>query len=418
VCAYCHDAQPDDNLYALWATSGHSNVDLANGAGGPLDDTAVYDPVAGTSVAQDVSHCGRCHTAQGFIAFVPQLLSGNGDQTGFLGPAGSIQGTPVPTASAAAGGITVNNIEAQSCQACHDPHSLGVRVLDPATSIMLPAGFAITGGGSGAVCSACHNTRNGFEGVTNSASGPYFPPSQHNDATPWTDARATGPHKAAQADIYYAGNGYLLGAAAPLANFHADIRFFPDTCASCHVKQLGLDPNGLAPLSPSSWPTASSNHTFKADSTTCVACHGAGVEFTTAANAVASGIAAYELRMVQVLNAAGITSVKGKLNGAATATTVNVTGKTIAAAAPTPGSHSVAFDLTFTDGTTVTAIAVGSVATPTNPALLKNPDGSWGIFAKALYDWYLITDDASNGVHNLPFVKAMLTAMSTNLSLP
>jgi len=413
-CASCHDGQPDDNIYSQWASMGHGDLTVATNEG-----------------LANNNHCLRCHTGQGFLAYVPALLAGNPDKLGNKGP------LVVPAVS----GLTAANVEAITCSTCHEPHSLGLRVQDGDTAVdvgdpnfaskglLLPAGFRIRNAGAGALCASCHNSRNGMVyGSTTIAATAY----QRVDGTPFVKDLFGGPHDAAQADIYFGGNGYLLNSTpqpAP-ANFHMSGGWFQDTCVECHVKRF--------PAGGDAWPTTSSNHTFAVDDGTCASCHGAGEQsIDNVKGIVDSGLAAWRARMVGLLNGAGLVSVTGLLNGAATAATytVNTALNPIVSVGPTidlPGgkvNRSLTIDIAFANGDTVTAIKLTDVlGTGSAQVLVKStstvfPAGTgtaqieYGNFAKALYDSALIVNDGSHGVHNPPFVEAMLANMA-NLSLP
>jgi hypothetical protein len=110
---------------------------------------------------------------------------------------------------------------------------------------------------------------------------------------------ATGtPHASSQTDVYYAGNGYLLGTSMPTQdNYHRNPNFFEDSCVACHVDLFPAD----------SQPLTKSNHSFAVDANTCVKCHGPGVELKQRQIAVANLSAAYQVKLAQVFRNAGIT---------------------------------------------------------------------------------------------------------------
>jgi hypothetical protein len=306
-------------------------------------------------------------------------------------------------------------------------------------------------------------------------------PTQHKDSVPLTSANfgMTAPHAAAQADVYYAGNGYLLGTTAPAEpNYHQDPNWFPDTCAECHVKRFTAATQGKTVA----------NHTFKVDANTCVSCHGAGVELSYREAYVNDRLLVYKLVLAQVLKGAGITAVgqlktvavggltkpdgssivtatlagHGYVNGTFAAVSVNsadsgfrsgtylisvvdastftfndtranATGATIATnntstvngsfdvtglgaltAAEVTGERPLTLKLTF-GPTVLTASNVDFMLSGTTPTLysgsLSGGTRTYGKVAKSMYNWGLITLDASYGVHNIPWVDAMLAAM-------
>lgn len=203
-----------------WAQSGHANRDLAK------EEATVEG--RGTSAA----HCARCHSEQGFIAWLPQLNKGN---IGFITqPDGSAATVPF----LASLGLTKFSVRPQTCNTCHNPdYSLRVR----GDTALLPAGFAAKAVGAGALCMTCHNTRNG--------------------AIRWDapDAgRWTAPHVAAQADVIMGKNVFLVNFGENFVSPHA--AFTGNACVTCHVS---LNPAG---------------HTFKVQKTVCTNCHGSNMK--------------------------------------------------------------------------------------------------------------------------------------------
>ncbi len=489
VCGTCHNGY--DPQYEQWATSKHANLAVAIGEG--------------PSHGRDQTHCGRCHFGQGFFLYAQAIKSGNPDKLGNAPPVGApatARTSPLLCGDGKAaattdsclttqttGLVTAQNVEAITCQTCHDPHSLEVRVKgsDTANGMLLAGGFTISNAGSGALCAACHNSRNGIVGaiapnLNTSVVSVGGTPMQHNDATPLTSANfgTGGPHSAAQADVYFAGNGYLLGQPMPTRpNIHADRTWFPDTCAECHVKRLSTATKGKP-----------SNHTFTPDDGTCAGCHGTITWIEDRKTLVTTKLAAFNASLTTVLKSAGITKMTGDktaaigaLSKAATTSTVtatlanhglttgnsvkftfdktdaafksgtyavtvvdantftfddtlvsaggasntvttavnfayDVTGLVITAVAANGSS----LDFTFASGSTsITKAALDSIVNGTTPILYTlGADGTtktYGNVVKALYDAQLITNDRSAGIHNLLFVDAMLDAMVNHLDL-
>jgi len=455
VCAFCHDGG-HHGLYSQWRQSAHADLATAQGEG----------PKHG----RDQTHCGRCHFAQGFVEYVDQLKSGNPDKLGNPPPAGAPAGSitgPILCASyttsvgdtcptgQTTGLLTADNVEAISCQTCHDPHSLELRIKgdDTTSGLLVAGGFSIQNAGSGAICSVCHNSRNGIVGALSpnpnpgNASGAAYvgiagQSMQHNDATPLTsDSRTiaagtapaavfgmTGPHTASQADVYYGGNGYLLGQPAPTQpNFHKDPNWFKDTCAECHVKRFTAATEAAGTVV---------NHSFEVDDNTCASCHGAGSELTYRKSFVAGKLAAYEVSLANVLKGAGVTFVK-TVKASATApltytisgTTTTITTGTYSYNVPngvTAGSVAVTGDrpltlaITFSNGDVIPGCDVDQMKSGAEFTLfsLSGTVKTYGKVAKSMYDFALIENDHSSGVHNIPFVDAMLDAMVNHLDSP
>lgn len=434
ICGTCHNGH--DPQFEQWSTSKHAN----------LSDAVTYALGHG---GRDQTYCARCHLGQGYFMYVKALVSGNPDKLGNAAPAGAPSTalvTPLLCSDAVTstnnacpttqttGLLTAQNVDAITCQTCHDPHSLEVRIkdADTANGMLVAGGFKVTNAGAGAICASCHNTRNGIVGAVSpnlntgvvSTGGT---PMQHNDATPLTSNTSnnfgmTGPHTAAQADVYFAGNGYLLcnsgtaSGACPMPttpNPHANATYFADTCAECHVKRLSAATAGTP-----------SNHTFAVDEGTCQNCHGAGVTYIASRQVIVNRMMGeYLVSLANVLRGAGVAVVNGKLGTATTAADYTVTSA-ISSVAVSGGYMGITLDFTFSNGDVVTGCSVNNIfadAAKTIPVLWSAGTGTdkvYGKVAKSMYDYQLITNDGSFGAHNIPFVDAMLNAMVNNLDSP
>ena len=221
VCASCHGEPPRHGRFQQWETSGHGNFDLA--------------------ISESTStSCARCHTAQGFLAWIDQ-----GDLTKQLqGKNGNM------TAAELAAVVTPDTAEPQTCVTCHDPHAQGtttglttnatVRFTD--NTAVLPSGFKATDVGKGAICITCHNTRNGV----------------HDDSFPVTSYQA--PHSAGQGDVLMGENAYFVPTERSVHSY------LQDTCVTCHLVESPPPPDY-------SLPGNSTNHGFTASIEICSDCH-------------------------------------------------------------------------------------------------------------------------------------------------
>ena len=230
VCGSCHGEPPRHGRFQQWEESGHANYELA------VDEATVENRAA------SAAHCGRCHSGQGFLAWIQQ-----GDLTkqiqGKNGNATVEELTKL--------GLTKDSVHPVTCVVCHDPHDQGNLSGEPNTATVritgstsiLPAGFKAENVGKGALCMTCHNTRNGL----------------HNDAIP--PANYSAPHTASQADVLMGENAYLIntGSRSP----HS---FIDNTCVTCHL-------NDSPPPAEFSNQGAGTNHSFKADLSSCASCH-------------------------------------------------------------------------------------------------------------------------------------------------
>jgi hypothetical protein len=170
-CATCHGEPVRHGRYQQWQLSGHANYALAEEEGSS-------------------GSCSRCHTGNGFLAWLPVLL---GEEEGE--PSDSVEVT-----------WSTDETHPQTCVTCHDPHSTGttsgvptdatVRISDD-TPLLL-AGFEAHDVGRGALCMTCHNTRRGLRNDTNF------------DEIYRTSEAARAPHQGAQADMLMGQNAYLV----------------------------------------------------------------------------------------------------------------------------------------------------------------------------------------------------------------
>jgi hypothetical protein len=305
ACAACHDAPGHHDKVELWSASGHANLEMAMGE-------------AASETHPGNESCARCHAAQGFADYLSQQQNGGAsctvwqDKTGATIAATTVDSNFLPLASgnliiktpivdsnnaqigltcrvastgtseapanAAPGvaylkgiGLTVAEVQPQTCATCHDAHSTELRV-EGSTGV-LPAGFSVDGAGAGALCMMCHNGRNGARG----------------DGLPIPSAGIAAPHTPTQTEILMGQNFYWVnGVVSP----HAAVA---DTCVGCHVK-----------IVPASVASANDNHTFAADDSICSSCHGNG---STAVSPEAlygrytSGVAALKAAMTKALGA-------------------------------------------------------------------------------------------------------------------
>jgi hypothetical protein len=181
-------------------------------------------------------------------------------------------------------------VESQTCQACHDPHdntANGVcaggllngvdcsqlRLYDSIPA--LPNGLTnITGLGAGAVCTACHNSRNGehtdfntqiTQAVnTGTAAAPVWTSTGLMVAGPL--ATFTTPHTPSQTDFYFGFNAYFGARTNPSAHMAVT-----DSCAGCHYKVTTASDVAAK---------ETTNHSFIVDNTICSNCHSANVDGT------------------------------------------------------------------------------------------------------------------------------------------
>jgi formate-dependent nitrite reductase cytochrome c552 subunit len=364
VCATCHGEPRRHARFQQWQLSGHANYELAIDEG-------------------DSGNCSRCHTGNGFLTWLPILL---GEEDG--DPLESIEVT-----------WTTDETHPQTCQTCHDPHSIGTTSgSDPNATVRISgdtppliAGFTATDVGRGATCMTCHNTRRGLR----------------NDETFeeffGTSEAARAPHGGAQTDVLMGQNAYLVEVGT--RGLHSKLE---DTCIDCHME-------ATPPPDVLSYNQGGTNHTFFARNDICSECHSV-VTAEDVQGPVAEGMMELQDRIEDALLdlmeeqiASGRTI---DLNGDATIT-----------------DTSDIMEIEFGEARGRQAIAVyftgGMVVGPHRISDIDVVPGSGDAFGlydvadrrliKSGWNWNLINNDGSTGVHNPGFVKAILKASNDAL---
>jgi len=226
LCGSCHGEPARHGRYQQWQLSAHANYELAIDEG-------------------DSGSCSRCHTANGFLAWVPVLT-------------GEVAGDPLADVEVT---WTSEETHPQTCQACHDPHDIGTtsgdspnaKVRISGDSPPLLAGFTATDVGKGAICMTCHNGRRGLRNDDN-----------FNTEIFGTSEAARAPHVGPQADVIMGQNFYLVDV-GQRAN-HSMTSNVKDVCVTCHME-------ATPPPADLSYNLGGTNHTFYASEDICQDCH-------------------------------------------------------------------------------------------------------------------------------------------------
>jgi hypothetical protein len=380
VCGVCHGEPLRHARFQQWQLSRHADYELAIEEG-------------------ESGSCARCHTGNGFLSWMPALADDD--------PTNDDENVAVTWAEDA--------IQPQTCATCHDPHQIGtttgnntnatVRISDETP--VLVAGFkapaTATGRsvGRGAICMTCHNSRRGLR----------------NDNVPLTDPTRT-PHGPAQSDVLMGQNAYLvdlgpndpvLGYPPGLPGSHANTaerfpadRNLTDTCATCHMVKTP-PPDLLA------YDQGGTNHTFFASPDICSECHSFSIDVVQGPVAeklatLRDGIEAAILALMEAQIGAGNTI---DLDGTTIADTADITEIVFG-----DSRGRQAITVTFTDSTTVGPVGLNSVDVVDGSSAVL---GSLYDFAdeslpKAGWNYFLINNDGSRGVHNFFFVRDVLDA--------
>lgn len=358
MCGSCHGEPARHGRYQQWQLSSHANYELAT------DESQ-----SGT--------CSKCHTANGFLAWLPVLL-------------GDVPGDPEDSVTVT---WTADQAHPQTCQACHDPHAIGTVSGDASNATvrisgdtpMLLAGYQATDVGKGAICLTCHNTRRGLR----------------NDST-WdgTDAERA-PHLGAQGDVLMGQNAYFVPVGQ--RSYHS---LLENSCVDCHM-QATPPPDLL------SYQQGGTNHTFFASREICADCH----NVVTADDV--QGPVEMKLEELQATIEGKILEKIGEFTSAGAV--IDLGGDTaITSAAEVAAIHfeeshgRQGMSVEFVGGDTMGPYAMNSVAViypGADPVPLYAQMGDY--IAKAGWNYFLIHSDSSRGVHNPSWVNQVLDTSIT-----
>jgi hypothetical protein len=349
-CGICHGEPLRHARFQQWEDSGHGTYELA-----------VEEAVSGNNSS---NNCAGCHSAQGFFVYLAQLQAGN------------------PLRTIATISVNKDTVQPQTCQVCHDPHAQGTTSGEPNTAKVrvvdntpkLPGGFAATGVGRGAICFICHNSRNG--GGSGAFAADAF---LHQDGDPQFGSLTgySGPHEACQGDMVLGYNAYFVGS----GNYRSPHSLIIDTCTNCHMEQT-LPPALL------SYNLAGTNHAFVPSLNICKNCHGANV-------ALGPMLQDKVKSQLEELERAIGDKIISRNTGTIIDEVVDLGSR---------GSIHVRYNDLATGGTStvITSIGVASI-----PGLSVSALGTDDL-AKALWNFYLVEQDQSFGVHNPDFTFAVL----------
>lgn len=391
--------QEAEALLQGWEMKGHPLDAFVGLAARYMLQVALEEATVETRGAT-AAHCGRCHSGQGFLAWIKQ-----GDLTR------QIQGAKgnATVAELRALGLTKDTVQSQTCAVCHEPHKQGtisgepntasVRIID--STALLPAGFQAKSVGRGALCITCHNTRNAL----------------HNIDAPPTSYSA--PHTAAQGDMLMGENAYLVSAGR-----RSPHSYIKDVCAKCHMEET-------PPPAELSYQLSGTNHTFKATISICSSCHSATLD----GKALQEGIAEKEHKLAGAMSAYLLKKIPAQIyvkdytphtyNGKPydlKSDALVVEKANLAAVEPVEphGQQGFLFKfkepLVFTYKPTGEAqhtmslkeaeVQLGDITTDGKTALIALDD----VLVKVGWNFFLIEGDGSKGVHNPAFSMEVLDA--------
>jgi hypothetical protein len=345
-----------------WEKSGHNNVKSTM-----LESTVEQRQAT-------AAHCGRCHSEQGYLAWLPQQQKGVPGN--ILGPDG--KAATVEYLSSI--GLNKAQVRPVTCATCHDAKG-GMRVNNETG--MLPSGFNAVGVGKGATCITCHNTRNGRINWSNENPGRY-----------------TAPHEAAQGDVLMGKNFYFVNDTGETASPHATST--GDSCVTCHKTNNAKD-----------------QHSFVVNSQTlCSTCHGLRYKGEQVQNPTH-----YLLEKLK-----GVIFAQIKKQGASIVSVAPFDEVTHAPGKPVPfkiadmvaideirsdgGQMSIEFETAAGDTWTarIADFRVGPAATDASAIPTTSN------IVRGIWNYLMVEYDGSMGVHNPSMVRSVLNATIDALS--
>jgi cytochrome c553 len=313
------------------------------------------------------AHCGRCHSDQGFRAWLPQLL--RGDPGNIKGPDG--QAATVEHLKTL--GLTKASAQPVTCTTCHTENG-GLRLKD--STPMLPSGFAATAVGDGALCMTCHNTRNGRV--------------QWDTQDP---KRYTGPHEAAQADMLLAKNFFFINDTGDRTSPHA--KFTNGSCTTCH---MSLNESDVS-------------HSVKPPPDACQSCHGKDMnkEFVARPTRYLLGQVRAGLLKQMIDATRNLKVVKSYDEATDKDSDVQINGRLIVALDDVTTVHGqLAVKYTLNDGTSMVTLLSEFREAPAPAG--KQVFLTSSVVVRAAWNYMMVKYDGSNGVHNPSFSREALLA--------
>ena len=356
VCATCHGEPLRHARFQQWEESGHGNYE--------------------TAIDESSGSCAKCHTAQGFLEWFENDLD----------------------VSYSTSSVDDGVAQPITCVVCHDPHNVGtmsgdgndVEMRVDGDSPELLGGFTAYGLGHGAMCIVCHNTR---RGLANDTAG-----------LPDTGNFDRAPHGGAQGDLLMGENAFFVSVGA-----RGGHSYVTDSCSTCHM-EITDPPADL------SYNLSGTNHTFEADTSICAECHGAydasalidlnDSRLAALADDIEAAILA-EIRFHTDAPNNDTVQVTGDVDEVETE--VDITSTSVIGVIELSETHGRVAMSIIVDGVLYEHVRLSSDTEllSSGDSLLDNSvtDNSGLVLAKAGWNYFLIHNDGSHGIHNPEFVN-------------
>lgn len=216
-CESCHGPGLRHMLSSAGAKTNTIGISVSAGNCGACHDSMTHhaknyewgQTLHATGYVFRTGSCAPCHTTKGYIdTYDPGYRLSDGVSTNYT---------------------RADYSEGVTCAACHDPHSVGrgAYQLRDLNSVTFANSNAVTRGGDGLVCMACHHNRYDAESRALVSGG-----------------SSQGPHHSVQADILFGVNAIQYGLDMPSSR-HWDV--VENTCVTCHMQETpaGMNTNAL-----------------------------------------------------------------------------------------------------------------------------------------------------------------------------
>ncbi len=271
------------------------------------------------------------------------------------------------------------------------PSNATVRISDNTPPLI--AGFTAYGVGRGAICMTCHNSRRGLRNDTNF------------DEIAGTSETTRAPHGSAQTDVLMGENAYLV-----TPGIRGNHSFLTDTCVKCHMEETP-PPADLA------YNLSGTNHTFYAATSICSQCH-EGIDAEFIQGGVQGTLDVLQATIEDsVLNLFGELISQGNfidLDGDVQVTNVNQVQEIVFGESRGRQAITVTVDNVDYGPIGINNIdVVNSMTMVVQGPLYNFADPS---LPKAGWNYNLVNNDSSLGVHNPSYAYLVLTNSISALS--
>ncbi|MDH4262828.1 MAG: hypothetical protein OEV78_07285 [Spirochaetia bacterium] len=430
-CFNCHGENTLAGNKLQWAQAGWSESVHANGIQAPIFASffttvnnwyiAGYEWHGSDAFYSNGSGCQICHTKEGFLKKI------NGDY-------GTVNWTSSSAFSVAINADSIKNPTKLTCFTCHAPHERGdfTLTVDPTTPVTTQSGM-VYNKAKGSLCANCHQVRlSGYSSVNALVIG--------NVSAGITKSSLTrfGPHHGPQTDINLGTGGAEYGTKYSATGYtnHAHSIDTNANCVNCHMADdfANLSEPARYALSPAVGGHSMAvvgivhgNPTANIAGCTYTGCHDGGAFGSVAAATFTTGTQYLAKGKAYVNKTGGSTTAAvyyAKINGLlkllanpdtscsgllATAydNLIPITTETITWTLMPDGSYADTTKINFNScaPTAFSANIAADASVTNNTTLLASPAGR---VAMAIWNFQLVREDKSMGLHNPTYILELL----------